>query len=277
MNIRIVAFLAAPGLLMCADGGSLNGPVPALVYDEAARALRPMIGMPGAAYLGTPLFSDIDGARVSSDSRLVAIRRGSDVSLAPVTGTAASPLAVASGAEVRLWDTAGAPVALAAAPAAVLSVAAAQDHAVVGVEGGVYLLTSNEAKRVALADQPTAVAISGSDLYFADSARGEAWVLRNYREGGEPALAARLDGARGVAVNRQQLLIAGARSVMAVHVGSLEPAWTLDLDFETSSLETLGSAGWLLNAGKPGPLQVLSIEDGTPAVYFVPRGTQEGN
>jgi hypothetical protein len=277
MKLRILACFAAPALLLCAEGGSLNGPVPALVYDETTRALRPMIGVPGAAYLGAAIVSDIDGARVSPDSRLVVIRRGSEVSLAPVATTAASALAVANGREVRLWNAEGTPVALAAAPGAVLTVAAANDHAVIGVEGGVYVLDATEARRIALADQPVAIAIAGPDVYFADSTRGEAWVLRNYRDGGEPALAARIDGARGVAVSPHHLLIAGARSVMAVQLTSLETAWTLDLEFEASGLETLGTAGWLLNAGQPGPLQVLSIEAGTPAVFFVPRGTQEGN
>ena len=68
---------------------------------------------------------------------------------------------------------------------------------------------------------------------------------------------------------------ASGRKVFGVRTGSAEPVFEIELDFEPVSVERFGNAGWLLNAGKSGPLQVL-VGGKDPAVYFVPRGQERG-
>ena len=59
------------------DRSDLRGPVSRVVFDQNARALRPMLGVPGAAYLAAPLVSGIDAASVSPDgSAALAVQEG---------------------------------------------------------------------------------------------------------------------------------------------------------------------------------------------------------
>lgn len=64
----MIVALAVSGL--AAQTSSVTGPVTGLVFDAHARAIRPMLGIPGASYLGDPLADAIDLASVSPDGRL---------------------------------------------------------------------------------------------------------------------------------------------------------------------------------------------------------------
>jgi hypothetical protein len=59
--------LALLATALLAQSGGIRGPVSGLVYDGAARAIRPVNGVPGAAYLGSPVVAEIDFASVSPD------------------------------------------------------------------------------------------------------------------------------------------------------------------------------------------------------------------
>ncbi len=65
-------------LLPAAAGqtGAIRGPVSGVVYDGAARAIRPVIGIPGAAYLGPAAASGIDFARIAPDGRRAVVLAG---------------------------------------------------------------------------------------------------------------------------------------------------------------------------------------------------------
>ena len=67
--------LLASGL--AAQTGSVRGPIAGMVYDGAAHAIRPLVGLPGASYLGNPMVSELDFASVAPDSRAaLAVTRG---------------------------------------------------------------------------------------------------------------------------------------------------------------------------------------------------------
>jgi hypothetical protein len=58
MTSRIlpIVFLASlAGILEAQPQGSINGPVAGYVFDKSARALRPVLGLPGASLLGSPI------------------------------------------------------------------------------------------------------------------------------------------------------------------------------------------------------------------------------
>ncbi len=74
MLLQTVVKILTPALLaasLIAQNSDIRGPVSGLVYDGAARAVRPVIGVPGAAYLGHSLLSEIDFAAVSPDGEAV--------------------------------------------------------------------------------------------------------------------------------------------------------------------------------------------------------------
>ncbi len=57
----------------------IGGPVAGTVYDGHERALRPVIGTLGAAYLGLPLTGKVDAAAVSPDGRLAVVAEGGNL------------------------------------------------------------------------------------------------------------------------------------------------------------------------------------------------------
>ena len=55
--------------LQLAGGGGLTGPVSGLVFDSGTQALRPILGVPGAAHLGAAAASGLDWAEVAPNGR----------------------------------------------------------------------------------------------------------------------------------------------------------------------------------------------------------------
>jgi len=70
----ICVLLAVP---VFGQGPQLAGPLSGFVFDPPSRAIRPILGIPGAAHLGSPVFSNIDFAAVAPNGRLaLAVREG---------------------------------------------------------------------------------------------------------------------------------------------------------------------------------------------------------
>jgi hypothetical protein len=191
--------------------------------------------------------------------------------------------AVIEGGAATLWKADGTPAGTITAISGNVVAAAIQGQDLVAAvtseaESGIYLLAAgSEAKLLARADEPVAVAIAGNDVFFADRSRNEVWTLRDYRQSAEPRLVANIDDPTGVAAADGAVVFASAaaRKVIALRTGSGDPLFEIALDFEPTGVYRFGTSGWLLNAGRPGPLQVLAAGP-EPAVYFIPRG-QERN
>ncbi|PWU07170.1 MAG: hypothetical protein C5B51_10585 [Terriglobia bacterium] len=60
--LRLSILIALPVLLIEAQPGRINGPVTGYVFDNSARALRPILGLPGASLVGDPLALGFDVA-----------------------------------------------------------------------------------------------------------------------------------------------------------------------------------------------------------------------
>jgi hypothetical protein len=71
----LLVLVAAP-VLSAAGETRLTGPVSGFVFDAPSRAIRPILGIPGAAYLGAALVSDVDLAAVSADGKAALAVRG---------------------------------------------------------------------------------------------------------------------------------------------------------------------------------------------------------
>jgi hypothetical protein len=102
MAKRLFHFLYAASLAAAsASGADVSGAVSGFVYDSAARAIRPVLGIPGAAVLGEPLDSGSVVAYASiAPEQDVAVAVGTDGSVRLVRlGTRASqPLETLHGA-----------------------------------------------------------------------------------------------------------------------------------------------------------------------------------
>jgi streptogramin lyase len=62
-SLAVIGALAVP--VAIAQTSGWRGPVSGILYDEPARALRPVVGVPGGSYLGPAIVDDLDAAFVS--------------------------------------------------------------------------------------------------------------------------------------------------------------------------------------------------------------------
>ena len=310
------AMLKTVSLLLCLVplaataqvGTRLAGPVSGIIFDAQARALRPMLGVPGASYLGAALAADLDAAVVSPDGeRALAVSGGqlllvtglkSAVLAAPVDGAIAGVDRMAwsaDGAYAAVYSSGGASAQVlreagaAAGPAmpvafAVTALAVGTDGDVAaGAADGVYLLAAGSAPRLlAPMGRVSALAVRGTSLYAADVANGSLWTIGNFASSAEAALFAEgVDSPVGVQVSAdgRRLFVASAdsRIVRLFDVASRTAVRQVELEVTPTELTGFGGRDlWLLNSGGSGadPLYVATGGDDA-AAWFVPAGRQQ--
>ena len=72
-------------LLLCVfpalagDQTSVGGPVSGFVFDQKQHTLRPMLGVPGSAYLGDALLANLDAAAVAPDGQSALVVQEGDL------------------------------------------------------------------------------------------------------------------------------------------------------------------------------------------------------
>lgn len=118
---RLVAMFAAAAALAYAQQGKVAGPIAGYVFDGAARAVRPVLGIPGASILGDAVQVGYDAAAVTiaprADSAVVTAADGS-VHLVRLAAGQATEIPL-NGAPPKLdrvvFSASGAAVALVAA------------------------------------------------------------------------------------------------------------------------------------------------------------------
>lgn len=307
--------LLIAGILACTGAlrAQISGPVTGFVFDRDARGIRPILGVPGAAYQGDVMLAGFELAAVAPNQLLaIGIREGR---LHRIDGLdngapAATDLQVetpgarrivwnrtSSAAAIRgeagqlwLWRAEG-DVAELAEPAGTIALAVdpGGERAVAAVQGdlpGLYVLEPGAAPRlVAAAAEPSAVefARNSRDLFFADRARGEILVVTDYAGQAAVALFAsaspELSGVVGLAVWEDSLLVAGrdSRNLAVYRTGSGELVTQAALEFEPSGVELFSGARYLLNPGAgPGqPMQLLDAGS-TLDIRFVPAVALQG-
>jgi hypothetical protein len=295
------------------------GPVTGFVFDAQSDALRPMLGIPGAAYLGNAMAIGLEAASVAPDGSVaLAVQQGGKLMLysglrsaplaaltvsgaisrvdhfawAPSGNAAGSPAAVYSSrtGQAQILTTLGpspaasAPIDLSVLPGQVTVLAFDGQRLIVGVasndSGGVYVATaSSGVQRIAAAANPSAIALAGSGLFFADSQSQQIFQVESYA--GTPAAAvfandSGISSPAGLQISAdgQRLYAAnsGSRTLAVYAIPSRTPVQTLSLAFAPTRLDLFGDASvFLLNGTGQGPLYV--VRDGGPgkaAVYFVP-------
>jgi hypothetical protein len=290
---------------------TVSGPVAGFVFDPAAGALRPMLGMPGAAYLGAPVAGGLSAASVSPDgATALAVRDGrlvvlsglrSQIAETAVEGAIAadrfawsadgSAAAIYSAAAMQAQilrgvgsaPVAGDPVELSGLPAAVASMAVSNSGKLrVGVAGGIYRVPAGAApERIAAAGNPVAIAIAGTDAYFADQERKQAWQIASFEQDAAAMLFADgLETPVGLQVSpgRDRLFVAdaGSNTVAVYDIASRAAAGAIALDLVPAMLDGFGSRSvWLLNPSADGKAPLFVLDSATAGAYFVPAGREE--
>lgn len=286
-----------------AQSTRVAGPVSGIVFDARTHALRPMVGVPGASYLGDALLSGIELAAVAPDGdRALAVVEGRlmlvsglstgavmtaavDGAIEGVTQIAwsngdAAVLAGATLAQSFRKGAAGAPIEL---PFRLTALAAGDDGEVIaGADGGVYLLAPGSAPRLLAAlAQPSAIAARGTSLYAADSATGQLWLISNFATSASAAVFADgIDSPVGVRVSAdgKRIVVASAAKAVRVFDAATRAATrSVELDVMPTELASFGGRDvWLLNSNAAGadPLYVATGGDDA-ASYFVPAGREQ--
>lgn len=308
MKSRLIILMLCAIHMFAMDQGrtTVGGPVAGFVFDGNVNAVRPMLGLPGAAYLGSPVVEGLEAAGIAPDgSRALAVREGRLYLITGLkTGEAAAKAVegAVEGADLFAWAAdgsaavayasrtrqaqiireaaAGEALDLSALPGTVVSLAlSASGKLIAGVvgeeSGGVYLAA--DARLLAAAGYPAAMVAAGQDLFFADRDRDQICQVLKFEE--QPAavvFAAGVSAPVGVQVYGGQVFAAGSGGLDIFDLASRASAAHIGLEFAPTGLASFGErALWLMNAPKDGePLYVLSAA-GAPAVYFVPAGREE--
>jgi hypothetical protein len=297
-------------LLLPLLGAQLRGPVMGCVYDQVSGAMRPVLGVPGSAYVGRPILYAVQPASVAPDgTAAVAVAPGGLVWITgldtptplthaialdgPLSGSIrwngdSSAVAVTSGDTLRIYGRSGnelisrASIDLAPLSAAgsILALDRSGVRVLFGIDSaGLYLLSADAPPQLlASLSRPAYVALARQDrdLFVTDRADKRVLQIRDFATSPELLPVARITedtaDVAGLAYVAGNLLVAdrGGRRVVV-----LDPAGLLvrqiDLDFAPDRLETLpGSSVLLLRAPWAAGEPFQVLETGELQVRFVP-------
>ncbi|MCX6620066.1 MAG: hypothetical protein NTY38_03110, partial [Acidobacteria bacterium] len=286
--------------------------------DGNARALRPMLGFPGAAYLARALATDCEIASVSPDGS-TALVSGKDglLVIRGLRSSAPETLAIEGilpGADRFAWSSSGDLAVLLNSRARTFQIArnlrqapsagdptgltAAGDITAIAVDsagrlliaiageetGGIYLQAAESSRLIWKAARPTAFAFTNQDqdLYTADAATSQIWLVQDYAGAASAALFSEDAGALvGLAVSSDARRLfaasAEAKAVTVFDAASRAAVARVNLDCAPTELRRFGDHDlWLLNSGIAGedPLYVFS-GIGEPGAWFVPAGREQ--
>ena len=275
------------------QAGSLYGPNSGYVFDEPSRSLRVINGVPGAAYLGPAIATDLDFATVSPDGTLAVTLHDGQLALLRLESGETTALGMSERIARAAWS--GDSVALSGANLAIFrklkskpesvglaglgtrirAIASDGESVFAAAEDGIYLLNSSGARLIAPLEDPTAVALQGDTLYAASKARQQVFTIRHWTESAEIAtLASGFEDPEALALNRDGSVLfvadGASRSLVSLNALTGERLGSLELDFEPSRADRLSSGLLLLNsrAKAMDPVQVLDTAQ--RAVFFIP-------
>jgi hypothetical protein len=307
----ILAVGALCAFTMTADDARLAGPASGFVFHGPSRAIRPILGVPGAAYLGPSTVEGFENASVSPQGTFALATAGGGLYLLRGFGSSqpeALPIGNAipgigrfawsgDGASAALYSpdsrqaqvvrnlvstpTVDDPVDLSAVEGAISAFVFDGKRIVVGA-AGLYVADPSGPVRLMREIDPAAIAIGGGDLYVADQGRNQVWIIRDYSGAATPMLFAdersgvSSPAALRVSRNGAQLLIANGRGIDALDIATRAAVKHIELDFTPSRMEAIGAGRLaLLNGGDAGePLYLMDTGEDL-MVYFIPDGREQ--
>ena len=286
--LRLASFVLMTG---CALQAQISGPS-TLVFDDATRSLRFVLGVPGASHFGPALVEGLTAAAISPDgSRALGSRDGQVASFSFVDGNLAEQRLMAGEASAVAWDAGSRYAAFLVgsklfrydASGSLLELGEAAGRLAVDRTGVVYAASSgavtrfsgSEAVRLAGVELPVDLVLSadGSALYVADAASHA--VLRiDARQGGAQAFSAVAANPVALALSKDgaSLLVSDGEGhkFYVFSAATQELRLSLALAFAPSRLTPLSDSLFALTRREAGaPLEVLALRDGA-AAYFIP-------
>ena len=207
-----------------AQQAQLSGPVSGFIFDSEAQAIRPIIGIPGASYIGDALIADLDLAAVAPNGKMaLALRRGDLLLIRTLDAAAPAPQLVREGlgkpdqivwnsdsSAAALYTSANAAVQICRnldatptmdepldlsrlpGPLTALALPASARFVLGGVggdAGGIYLAPADgtPARFLTPLNRPVALALARGDrdVFAADGASGEILEIRRYEDAPE--------------------------------------------------------------------------------------------
>ena len=303
-------FLAGCAL---AQTASVRGPLAGLIFDPGSRTVRPLHGVPGSSYIGSPVLNEVDLASVAPGGDWAFVAKGGRAlfvrGLASPSPAESSPDGLIAADRV-VWNrdgsaallysssanqlqrvrlsasdaTADAPLDLPSGRVTALALDQAGRQIALGVAGkGLYLFNAGDSPAlISSIAQPAAAAFdeTGRKLYAVDL---DSFRIVEFDSGAAQADFSAIGStitATGLAVSggSQYLLLADstARAVYVYDIAGRSLANTLNLDFAPSRFEPLSSGPtFLLNGDKAGEWLLVLDARQTPGITIVPAAGEE--
>ena len=264
--------MLAGTLLLGEQLARLSGPESGFVFDEHTRSIRVIVGVPGAAYLGRAVVSDLDAGSVSPDGRLAVVVIGTQVALLRLGSekAAASALGEAPGAVSRIvWSDDSSVVALAGFAAFRVGGTGVADRLRAAPADA---LAVNRNGTLLTMDNAVAAAVHGTEFYVA--VEKQVLRVRNFEESPEMSHVASVEDPAALAVSAdgRTLWVAdrASRSVLSIRTDTLAPMGAVAMDFEPARMEVVSGRLFRLDARTTGQGPVQLLDPARGMVFFVP-------
>jgi hypothetical protein len=257
-KLLIILFVLTPARTLLSAGElAVGGPVSGFLFDSRAGDIRPLIGVPGASYLGAPLVTGVAMAAIAPNGdTALAIKQDLVYRIdhlrefRPVWTLISENIPTP---DRMVWNRNSTAIALYASGPGVIHIIKngpgdagkridvpelsgrlsgfaldeSGELAVIAVDGeasgGVYLAPAESRPRLLMRlRSPAALALAGEDLFVADAERGQILEIRNYRTAPEPVLFLSFSGEAvdlaGMAVTRDGRVVLADKSTRNVIV-----------------------------------------------------------
>ncbi|MCC6540555.1 MAG: hypothetical protein IT162_23605 [Bryobacterales bacterium] len=291
--MRVLALASAAVLLPAQESARLAGPTSGIVFDAPSRALRVVMGVPGAAYLGSALAADLDGGAVSPGGRLAVAMAAGEAVLISASSGARSALGAACDGPVG-WNADASAVALGCESGARLyqisADGAATELNLAGLDGkksaiavdaagravyalradGVYRADAESSTLLAPVAEAAGFALAGDTLYVADRAGQQVLALENLNASASTRRVVAVEEPSAVAAEGGRLFAASGSSLRVWNAGTSEELARLELDFAPTRIEALTGGLFLLHARRDDSDAVQVLDARKLTVHFVP-------
>ncbi|MEZ5404094.1 MAG: hypothetical protein R2729_30725 [Bryobacteraceae bacterium] len=290
-------------LLASVAGAQISGPDSGFAYDPNGKAIRLIVGVPGAAYLGNALLDGLDGAAIAPDGRSAVAAKDGRLLLIGVADGAVTDLGEWSGdLALTAWSADSTAVALKGGRLAgdrlalvrgigrnaelaaiaqlddeitAIAVAGSGDAVIAATRSGLYRAGADSTLLALLPDTAALAATPAGDRIFAAAGK-QIYSLSGLDASAELAIvlsdAAGLEAPSALAVAADGSLYIGdrgAHKLIAVNPATGEALYAIDLAFEPVAMSRAAGGRFVLSPAAGDSVEIF--DPARQAVLFVPQ------